>query len=83
MTPDFQEGFKEGVQAFREGIYFPEDNHAWSEEDIIRFVQRELSGTQYKRDKCINTAFGIEHLTYLHHLGFVVGYIHQALNAVA
>ena len=77
---DFHEGYQEGIQAFKDGIFFPEHDKQWMEEDIVRFVETELSGTRYRRQKRLDTLMGHSPLSYSHNLGFVMGYVHQALN---
>lgn len=80
MLTDFHAGYRDGIQAFQEGIFFPEHAKVWSEDDIIQLVETELSGTLYRQQKRYEAITGRPTLSYLHHLGFIVGYLHVALD---
>ncbi|HYU73132.1 MAG TPA: hypothetical protein VEL31_10680 [Ktedonobacteraceae bacterium] len=61
---------------------FCEDrDKAWNEDAIVQFVGEELSERKYRREQRIDQAMGYLSLSYLHHLGFVISYLDQALAA--
>lgn len=81
--PDFVSGLRDGEQAFQEYI-FPDDHHKdWTETDIIDFTAQELSPIHYYREVRIDRAEGHPSHSFLHHLGFVISYLDQALAARA
>ncbi len=82
LHPDIQQGLLEGEQAFKEGIFAPEHDKVWSENDIITFVSEQLSASQYRYQRRYEELTGQIPLSYLHHIGFVLGYINQALYRV-
>jgi len=76
---DFWKGVAEGQEAYAEGLFFPEDNKIWTERDVIAHMTREIDPRSYKRNTCFERAVGRTPLTYLHLLGFSVGYVDRAL----
>ena len=80
---DFQEGIHDGIQAFQTGL-FTEDHHkVWTEDEMITFVMEEISETRYRNSYELEEAIGLVPLSYLHHLGFTIGYLDQALATKA
>ena len=77
--PDFQEGMRDGVQAFQEGMFEEDHEKAWTEDEIIAFIGEESSEGKYRREQQIDQVMGQPSLTYLHHLGFTISYLDQAL----
>src|SRR5579884_442440 len=78
--PDVQDGLRAGVQTFQERMFEEYHEKAWTEQDIIRFINHELSAKVYQRQQKIEQALGGPFLSYLHHLGFALGYLDQALR---
>ena len=81
--PDFQKGMRDGVQAFQEGLFWEDHEKAWTEDEIIAFIGEELSEKRYRREQHIDQVMGQPSLSYLHHLGFTISYLDQALAAKA
>ncbi|MBV9705805.1 MAG: hypothetical protein JO125_00165 [Chloroflexi bacterium] len=81
--PEVQAGLLSGQEAFQDGLFHEDHEHAWTEQDMIRFVEGELSGKQYRREQRIDQALGYPSLSYLHHLGFAISYLSQTLAAQA
>jgi hypothetical protein len=79
--PDVQDGLRAGVRAFQEGMFEEDHEKVWSEQDIVQFVNHELSCKMYRRERMIEQALGGPPLSYLHHLGFVLGYLDRMLAA--
>lgn len=77
--PDFRKGFEAGQEAFGADEEYGDDPK--TEDDLIFFVNNELSVTIYRRSKKLSELFGDPPLTYVHHIGFVVGYLHQMMLA--
>ncbi|MBA2682656.1 MAG: hypothetical protein H0U76_30210 [Ktedonobacteraceae bacterium] len=77
--PDFQAGLCEGRETFQEGMFEDDHEKAWTEEEIIELVEGEVSGEHYRRERLIDRALGYPSLSYMHHLGFVMSYLNQAL----
>jgi hypothetical protein len=78
-SSDFWQGVEEGKKAYEEGLFFPEDNKIWRERDVIAHMVREIDARVYRRHVCFERATGKTPLTYLHLLGFSVGYVDRAL----
>ena len=81
--PDFQEGVRDGVQTFQEGLFWEDHEKTWTEEEIIAFIGEELSERKYRREQHIDQVMGETSLSSLHHLGFAISYLDQALAAQA
>ncbi|MBV9690909.1 MAG: hypothetical protein JO202_14520 [Ktedonobacteraceae bacterium] len=81
--PEVQAGLLSGQAAFQDGVFSEEHAHAWTERDMIQFVEGELSGKQYRREQRIDQALGYPSLSYLYRLGFVISYLSQTLAAQA
>ena len=81
--PNFQEGVRDGVQAFQEGMFYEDHEKAWTEDEIIAYVTEELSEEMYRREQSIDQIMGYSSPSYLHHLGFTISYLDQALTAQA
>ncbi len=81
--PDVQEGMRDGVQPFQEGMFWEDHEKAWTEDEIIAFIGEELSEGKYRREQHIDQVMGQPSLSYLHHLGFTISYLDQALAAKA
>jgi hypothetical protein len=81
LTPDshFWTGVQEGKEAYQDGLYFPEDDHVWSERDIIAHVSREIDIKLYRRCVRFEMLQGHTPDTYLHVFGFTIGYLDAAL----
>jgi hypothetical protein len=77
--PDFQAGLRDGQQTFQEGMFWEDQENVWTEDDIIQFIGEELSETTYRRGQRIDQVMGQPSLSYLHHLGFAISYLDQAL----
>jgi hypothetical protein len=77
--PDFQAGLRDGWQTFQEGMFWEDQGKVWTEDDIIQFIGEELSEKTYRREQCIEQVMGHPSLSYLHHLGFAISYLDQAL----
>src|SRR5450755_4294128 len=77
--PDFQEGLHDGQQTFQEGVFWEDHEKVWTEDEIIQFLAEELSEEVYQREQRIARAMGHLSLSYLHHLGFAISYLDQAL----
>lgn len=80
--PDFQDGLQEGMQAFLDGVFYPEHCKVWTEDDIIALVNEELSGSKYRYQKRFEELMGRSSLSYSHNLGFIMGYVQSALGIV-
>lgn len=80
--PDFWEGFKNGQMAFEDGSFFPEDDKRWTEEDTIHLVNEELSAKTYQRSRAADMLHHFPPFTYLHTVGFVIGYLSLAVDHV-
>jgi hypothetical protein len=78
---DFREGMHAGQSCFQEGLFWDDHEKTWTEDEIIEFVSEELSVELYRREQCIETVMGPPSLSYLHHLGFTISYLDQALAA--
>jgi hypothetical protein len=76
-----QAGLRDGQQIFQEGMFWEYHEKAWTEDDIIQFLGEELSEKAYRREQLIDQAMGQLSLSYLHHLGFTISYLDQALAA--
>lgn len=81
--PDFQEGVRDGVQTFQEGMFWEDHEKAWTEEEVIAFIGEELSEQTYRREQRIDQVMGLPPHSYLHLLGFTISYLDQALAAQA
>jgi len=81
--PDFQEGLGDGQECFREGMFEEDQEKTWTEDEIIQFIGEELSERKYRRDHSFDQALGLPSCSYLHHLGFVIGYLDQVFAAKA
>lgn len=79
--PDFREGLRDGQQISQEGMCSEDHEKAWTEDDIIQFIGEELSEKTYRREQRIDQVVEQPLLSYLHHLGFVISYLNQALAA--
>ncbi|MBV9689833.1 MAG: hypothetical protein JO202_08985 [Ktedonobacteraceae bacterium] len=80
---EVQAGLRSGQEAFQDGLFDQDHEHAWTEQDIIQFVDSELSGEQYRREQRIDQALGSPTLSSLHRLGFVISSLSQTLAAQA
>jgi len=76
-TPDFRNVFEASLQASQEDAENDEVPH--SEDEVIFFVAQELSAHTYQRGKQFCQMFGDPPLPYLHHIGFVVGYLNEMM----
>jgi hypothetical protein len=56
--PDVQEGLRNGQECFREGMFHEDHEKAWAEEDILQFVEEELSRKRYRREQRIGQVMG-------------------------
>lgn len=81
LYPDFQEGVRDGARAFQEGMFWEDHEKAWTEDEIIAFIGEELSEEMYRREQSIDQVMGYSSLSYVHHLGFTISYLNQALAA--
>jgi hypothetical protein len=78
--PDVQDGLRTGALIFQEGFFEEDHEKAWNEQDIIQFVNQELSVEVRRRELIAEQILGGPSLSYLHHLGFALGYLDQALR---
>jgi len=81
--PDFQEGIQEGLAIFEEGMFAEDLEKAWTEDDIIEFVDSELSKQVYRRTQLTGQAMHWSIPPYLTHLGFTFSYLALILSAKA
>jgi hypothetical protein len=73
--------FAEGVRMANEWFFDHYDEEApLSEEDMIEQVETNLSRRVTERGKQIDRVMGWESLSYLHHLGYVLGTIDKGLS---
>ena len=78
--PDVQDGLRAGVQTFQEKMFDEDHEQAWNEQDIIQFVSQELPPCEaYQWELEVDQILGAPSFSYLHHLGFALGYLDQAL----
>jgi len=73
--PDFQEGIQEGIVTFEEGMFAEDLEKAWTEDDIIEFVDSELSKQVYRRSQLTGRVLNWSIPPYLTHLGFTFSYL--------
>lgn len=81
--PEVQEGMRDGIEAFRDRLFYEDHSIAWDEKQVARFVSRELSNRIYQRGCRLDQAMGWPSLSYFHQIGFALGYLDQALAANA
>lgn len=81
--PTFQEGLHNGMEAFEEGMFASDLEKAWTEDDIIEFVNDELSESVYRRTQLIGCALDSSMPPYLTHLGFALSYLALVLSTKA
>lgn len=81
--PEFQEGLQEGMATFVEGMFEEDFEKAWTKDDIIEFVDSELSKAVYRRSQRVGQAFGWSMPSYLMHLGYTMSYLALMLSAKA
>jgi len=81
--PEFQEGLQDGQQTFEEGMFEEDHEKAWTEDDIIEFVDGELSKQIYRRVQLVGRVMGWSLPSYLTHLGFTVSYLALILGEQA
>jgi len=79
--PDFQEGVQEGIATFEEGMFDEDFEKAWTEDDIIEFVDSELSKQVYRRTQLTGRVLNWSIPPYLTHLGFTISYLALILSA--
>lgn len=78
--PDFQQGVLEGQQAVQEGVFSLEEEKVWTDDQVIRFIQKELNVQQYTRNRRLNELMNHPPSTYLHLVGFLIGYLDQMID---
>jgi hypothetical protein len=81
--PNFHEGIREGILTFEEGMFAEDLDKAWTEDDIIEFVDSELSKQVYQRTQLTGRVMNWEIPPYLTHLGFTFSYLALILSAKA
>lgn len=83
---DFLAGLDCGRDAFNEDAY-TEDFAKWTEADIIKFADGELSQRIFQRSNDICNAMNLVHgipyerFSYLYNIGFVLSYVEQVVMA--
>lgn len=83
---DFLAGLDCGKDAFNEDAY-SEDFAQWTEGDIIKFADGELSQRIFERSNQICRAMDLVHgvpyerFSYLYNIGFVLSYVEQVVMA--
>ncbi|MBV9688180.1 MAG: hypothetical protein JO202_00545 [Ktedonobacteraceae bacterium] len=80
---EVQAGLRSGQEAFQDGLFDQDHEHAWTEQEIIQFVDSELSSKRYRREQRIDQALGSPTLSSLHRLGFIISSLSQTLAAQA
>jgi len=80
---EFQEGVREGIITFEEGMFAEDLEKAWTEDDIIEFVDSELSKQVYRRSQLTGRVLNWSIPPYLTHLGFTISYLALILSAKA
>jgi hypothetical protein len=81
--PEFQAGVRDGQQSFQDGLFWDDHEHPWTEQKRIDFVTKEVSAKQHHKEQRLSLAMGEPPISYLHRLGFVMGYLDQELAAQA
>lgn len=81
--PEFQEGLKEGLDTFEEGMFEEDLEKAWTEDDIIEFVDSKLSKQVYRHSQLVGRVMNWKIPPYLTHLGFTFSYLALVLSAKA
>jgi len=77
--PDFRDGLEDGHVAYHECVE-EDDTTPWTEENLIAFVERNLSGNVYHREKRIAHCLHYEVTPYFYSLGFVVSWIDEIMT---
>lgn len=83
---DFLAGLDCGKEAFNEDVY-TEDFAKWTEADIIKFADGELSQRIFERSNKICQQMDLLHgvpyerFSYLYNIGFVLSYVEQVVMA--
>lgn len=83
---DFLTGLDGGRDAFNEDAS-TEDFSKWTEADIIKFADGELSQRIFERSNAICSAMDLVHgvpyerFSYLYNIGFVLSYVEQVVMA--
>jgi len=77
--PEFQEGLRNGQETFEAGMFADDHEKAWTEEDIIQFIDEELSQHVYRQEQLVGRVMNWSIPSYLSHLGFTVSYLALAL----
>jgi len=79
--PEFQEGLQDGLATFEERMFEEDLQKAWTEDDIIEFVDGELSKQIYRRVQLVGRVLHWSIPPYLTHLGFTISYLALILAA--
>jgi hypothetical protein len=76
---DFRDGLEFGQRIFQEEYEDDPDQVPQTEEALVFFVDWELSAQMYRREKDLDRHFKTLPLSYVHHIGFVMGYLNQLM----
>jgi hypothetical protein len=76
---DFRDGLEFGQRVFQEEYEDDPAQVPQTEEAFVFFVNWELSTQMYRREKDLDRHFRTLPLSYVHHIGFVVGYLNQLI----
>ncbi len=77
--PDFRNGLEFGQRICQEEYEEDPAQVPQTEEALVCFVNWELSSQMYQRGKLFEHLFGGSTLSYVHHIGFVVGYLNHLM----
>jgi Helix-turn-helix domain len=77
--PDFRDGLEFGQRICQEEYEEDPAQVPQTEEALVCFVNTELSTQMYCREKVLDRHFKTHPLSYLHHIGFVVGYLNHLM----
>ncbi len=77
--PDFRDGLEFGQRICQEEFEEDPAQVPQTEEALVCFVNTELSSQMYQRGKLFEQLLGGSTLSYVHHLGFVIGYLNHLM----
>jgi hypothetical protein len=77
--PDFRDGLERGQRLSQEEYEDDPAQVPQTEEALVAFVNWELSTQMYRREKIFEQLVGGSKLSYVHHIGFVVGYLNHLM----
>ncbi|MBE3558489.1 MAG: hypothetical protein IMW89_04600 [Ktedonobacteraceae bacterium] len=81
--PDFREGPLRAYEAFENHVFEEFHERKWTEKELIGFAGERLSAKFYRKDCRMALIYELPVYSYLHHIGFVMGYLDRAYAARA